>query len=192
MLVHVVAELRAELGMEVKGQDDGMTDKDEAWVNSCGSCCHHCILDCCCCRCCVCLGCMPSQDENDKKIEVAVPGSLALLKQDIKHTFAGGKSYGMLHNSVGMIAKNWGFDPRNCVSGKTKVMVSYNEGDLQSPTPHGKFLADTFTEKAAAIKINFACNETKGQANNHGAQMVKQFNGEFIQMMAELDASDGP
>ena len=66
-------------------------------------------------------------------------------------------------------------------------MSSYNEGDHQAPTEHGKFLADHFTEKAAGIKINYALNELKNKGNNHGAQMAKLFSGEFVQMLAELD-----
>jgi len=73
------------------------------------------------------MGCCPSatDEENEKKAEAAVPGSSAINQKDLKRSFAGAGSYGLLHNATAMIAKDWGFDPRNSASPATKVMISY-------------------------------------------------------------------
>ncbi len=137
------------------------------------------------------MGCCPGamDDENTAKAATAAPGSSKITVQDLRRSFAGAGSYGLLHNTTGMICKDWGFSPRDSASPQTKVMVSYNDGDQQCPPEHARFLIEHFTEKAAAVTVNTAPNETKKQGNNHGGQMSKIVNGEFVQLLADFDSS---
>ena len=115
---------------------------------------------------------------------------LARAFRDVQNTF------GLVHNSVGgLISKNWGFDVRGIDASKTNVMISYNIGDTQvapretlPKNPHGEWLAEHFRKHAATCQVNIGGGE--GMPNQHGAQMHKLVNGEFIDQLVTLRPDD--
>ena len=74
---------------------------------------------------------------------------------------------------------------------KTKVMISYNIGDAQCApketlpkNPHGEWLVSHFSKHASTCQVNVGGGE--GKPNQHGAQMYKLTNGEFVSQLAAL------
>ena len=132
-------------------------------------------------------------DEETVVMEQAAPGSSAVLHKDITRASRRGlNTFGLAHNAVGgVISKNWGFDVKEVKAEKTKVMVSYNIGDTQTApeetlpkNPHSEWLVEHFTKHAAACQVNVGGGE--GKPNQHGAQMYKMVNGEFVAQLAAL------
>lgn len=191
---YIPYELRKELGMPDKIGDDVFFDKDMDWANSCSSWWFHSTCQCCV-RGCVftCCGVGVLDDEETVHMEEAAPGSTVSIHRDISRAFRNGKNtFGVVHNSAGgLISKNWGFDLKELKVPKTKVMISYNIGDTQvapaetlPENPHGKWLADHFTANAAVCQVNVGGGE--GKPNQHGAQMPKLVNGEFVTQLSAL------
>ena len=114
-----------------------------------------------------------------------MPGSTKLQHYDIRRaSHAGWNSYGLLHNAIEIISKGWGLDPRDVKT--SKVMISYNDGDQQSPTEQGAWLAEHFSKTAAVCKVNHAPDEGKKKGENHGCQQIKLIDGTFVEMLAAL------
>lgn len=190
---YINSELRKELGFPLKIGDDGFFDKDFAWADSCAcdACCLYgalgCVYNCC--------GVAALHDDETKKMEAAAPGSTAAIDRDLMRGARNGANlHGLVHNCVGeLISKNWGFDTRKIAVQNMKVMVSYNMNDSQTGSremlpenPHGKWLAEHFTSTATVCQVNIGGSEAKGAPNQHGAQMAKTMNGEFVAQLLAL------
>ena len=191
---YIPYELRKEVGIPDKIGDDAFFNKDMAWANSWSSCWFHCACQCCMRGCLLNLCGLGSLDDSETKaMEAAAPGSTVTLHRDISRAMRHGQNtFGMVHNAVGgLITKNWGFDVKDVKAPKTKVMISYNVGDTQCApaetlpkNPHGEWLAEHFGRHAATCKVNVGGGE--GKPNQHGAQMHKLVNGEFVAQLAAL------
>jgi hypothetical protein len=192
---YIPAELRVEVGIPEKLGDDGCFDRDTAWANSCA--CPALCFHCCCFTAGNCITpCCPSalDDETTKLTEAVAVGSTKSTHYDVARAYRrGSNSHGIVHNMIGsVISKNWGFDVRAIDASATKVMVSYNLNDHQvgakellPENPHGKWLADHFTAKAAKCVVNEG-GSREAKANQHGAQMPKLSTGEFVRQLASL------
>ena len=185
---YIPYELRVELGMQggdLKTEDDACLDKDTAWVDSCGSCCLH-----CCCTSLLCLlRCNPAllDDAEDKALETAAPGYLEVFHRDVLRCSRGGSTaWGLVHNFVGgVITKNWGFDLKTV--SVPKVMISYNEGDPKCPPAHAQWLIEHFRSQGSSVVVNVGDNPSgKIQSSQHGRQMPKMLNGEFLEALVAM------
>ena len=103
-----------------------------------------------------------------------------LLVADAMHCNTANGVHGNLHNSMcGLISEGWGFDPRVTDVSRMKIVVSYNDADVSSPTEHGKFLSDHYTAKAAKCHVNVGCG-------GHSSQMAPWAKGDRLMQMLEL------
>ena len=101
----------------------------------------------------------------------------------LRATRGGSTAWGIVHNVVGgVISKNWGFDLKTV--SVLKVMISYNEGDPKCPPAHALWLIEHFRSQGSSVVVNVGDNPSgKIQSSQHGRQMPKMLNGEFLEAL---------